>query len=227
MEIQVKKNYAACHGCSLCLLPCPMWQQQRDVSFSPQGFAKAMQHGATAIDLKYALAHCIQCGACDVICPEQVDVQGMIQTLWAEAGLEKEPEQAEAALSGFVISCDPMVQQQLDEGDLYIIDAAPFHADYARRVEHYTQLREMRGCQINLDLNRLAVATGIGRQAAKHQRFDVASQLAWLLKGRDVERIVLENGDEQEAWVTLTGKPVVTVMDLMRKGGEKVSDATG
>jgi len=57
-----------------------MWQQRRDVQFSPQGIFKALQHNATPDEIAPALFSCLQCGACDRLCPENIDITGMITT---------------------------------------------------------------------------------------------------------------------------------------------------
>jgi len=205
-------SYADCHGCSLCLLPCPMWRQHRDVAFSPQGFAKAMQSGATAQDLRPQLSSCIMCGACDVMCPENIDLTGMVAKAWQEADL---PELHSQVDSAFQISCDPHVQAQLQEDDLYIIDAAPFHAHHADRVEHYDRLRHQTGCSINLDLNRMAIPTGIGSVSADLAAFDVGEQIAWLLQGRKFQRIVVENVVDQIILTEMMREPVIHVSKLL------------
>ena len=46
-----RKDYAACSGCSLCLLVCPVWRQTHDLRLTPHGRAKALQHGATVADI--------------------------------------------------------------------------------------------------------------------------------------------------------------------------------
>lgn len=71
-------NFSACSGCSLCLLVCPMWRQHRDIGLSAHGYAKALQHGASADEIATELWGCSLCGACDPVCPEQIDVTGMI-----------------------------------------------------------------------------------------------------------------------------------------------------
>jgi len=199
-------SYADCQGCSLCILPCPMWRQHRDVMFSPQGVAKAMQSGAKAEDLSEVLRSCIGCGACDVMCPEKIDVMEMM----GQSGSE-----ILGGLTPFVMSCDAFVQSQIDKNDLYIIDAAAFHADYANRVEHYDALRKKTGCDMNLDLNRMAIATGIGSAAEQIGMFDVTAQLAWLLQGRSFQRIVVENPNDMKKLAEITKKPVVCVADFM------------
>ena len=72
------RDYAACSGCSLCLLVCPMWRSARDPGFSPAGLAKALQCGATASELAAPIEACSLCGACDPVCPERIDLSGMI-----------------------------------------------------------------------------------------------------------------------------------------------------
>lgn len=203
-------SFSDCYGCSVCLLSCPMWRQQRDVRFSMQGYAKAMQHGADAVAIKESLAACIECGACQVVCPEHIDVMSMITEAKQQAGLPVMPQQEQQGLSSFVMSCDSGVQQQLGSDDLYIIDASEFHAHHAERVEHYTQLRDATRCSMNLDLQRLAIPTG----AQNEEAFDVEAQVSWLIQGRSFERVVVENPADQAVLEKLTGKPVVQVKDL-------------
>jgi NAD-dependent dihydropyrimidine dehydrogenase PreA subunit len=78
-------SHSNCHGCSLCLLSCPMWQQRRDVQYSPQGIFKALQHKATHEEISPALFSCLLCGACDTLCPENIDITASIKTLRKES----------------------------------------------------------------------------------------------------------------------------------------------
>lgn len=78
-------DHAACSGCSLCLLVCPMWRHHRDISLTAHGYAKALQHGADAHGIAAELWGCTLCGACDPVCPEQIDVTGMILKLRRES----------------------------------------------------------------------------------------------------------------------------------------------
>jgi len=206
---------ADCHGCSLCLLPCPMWRQHRDVMFSPQGMCKSMQAQAKAEDVRAVLETCVNCGACDVICPEHIDVTGIMDRERDKLGLPKAIKVEEQALTAFMMSCDPAVQAQLHADDLYIIDAAVLHQHYAERITHYTTLRQETGCQFNLDLNRLAIPTGAASQSAQDGRFDVAEQVGWLMQGRTVARVVVENTQDGAAIAEYTDIPVVYIADLM------------
>jgi ferredoxin len=75
------RDHTACTGCSLCFLVCPMWRATRDPRFTPEGLAKALQCGAAASDLAPQLDACSLCGACDPVCPEGIDLPGMIMDL--------------------------------------------------------------------------------------------------------------------------------------------------
>jgi len=215
-------SFSDCYGCSLCLLSCPMWLQRRDVRFSPQGYAKAMQHGATAADMAEALSACIQCGACDLLCPEQIDLSGMITAALPQT--EPAPAADAAATDWFAMSRTPALRQQLCADDLYIIDASSFHARHVLRAPHYERLRRETGCSMNLDLNRMAVPTGIGSRADSMQSFDVNRQLEWLLLGRSFQRVVVENPADQSKLAKITGKPVLPVsvlIGLPQSGGNR------
>ncbi|MEZ4815458.1 MAG: (Fe-S)-binding protein [Bdellovibrionota bacterium] len=63
-----------CSGCALCALVCPLWQQNMNISLLPWGRAKAVQGGAEAADIKESLEACLNCGACEPICPEKIDI---------------------------------------------------------------------------------------------------------------------------------------------------------
>jgi len=229
MPQATQPGFAACHGCSLCLLPCPMWRAHRDVRYSPQGFAKAMQAGASASDLADQLVCCIQCGACDVMCPEQIDLSGMVSKLWKQAGLSESielpelikcPESIELIPQPsndkiFAMSKNPAVQAQLRADDLYIIDAAPFHAHHAERVQHYDALRHNTGCSMNLDLNRMAIPTGADSVSARMGQFDVPKQLDWLIQGHDFKRIVVESEIDQSTLAKIIDKPIIHVSKLL------------
>ncbi|MBP7082093.1 MAG: 4Fe-4S dicluster domain-containing protein [Rhodocyclaceae bacterium] len=84
------RTYTACSGCSLCLLSCPVWRNTHDIRLTPHGRAKAMQHGATAIDLAESLDSCTLCGACEPACPESIDLVGMVTGLRGELALQRE-----------------------------------------------------------------------------------------------------------------------------------------
>ncbi|MFH1605114.1 MAG: (Fe-S)-binding protein [Pseudomonadota bacterium] len=71
------KDYSACSGCNLCLLVCPVWRRTRDLSMTPRGRAKALQHGAGAADIADSIQSCSLCAACMPVCPEEIDLVAM------------------------------------------------------------------------------------------------------------------------------------------------------
>ena len=73
-----KRDFAACSGCSLCLLVCPVWRRTRDLRYTPHGRAKALQHGVPVTELAPSVASCTLCGACEPACPENIDLVGMV-----------------------------------------------------------------------------------------------------------------------------------------------------
>jgi glycolate oxidase iron-sulfur subunit len=74
---QPRKDYAACSGCGLCLLVCPVWRRDRDLGLTPLGRAKALQHGATAADIAESVWSCTLCAACEPVCPEDIGLVAM------------------------------------------------------------------------------------------------------------------------------------------------------
>ncbi len=76
-----RSGFAACSGCSLCLLVCPVWRKTRDLRYTPHGRAKALQHGVPVAELKNSVESCTLCGACEPACPEIIDLVGMVLSL--------------------------------------------------------------------------------------------------------------------------------------------------
>ena len=74
----VPPDFTDCHGCSLCLLVCPVWQQTRDVALAPKGVARGLQHNAASEELDHAANACILCGACNTVCPQDIDLYTMM-----------------------------------------------------------------------------------------------------------------------------------------------------
>lgn len=80
----VRGDYTACSGCSLCLLVCPVWRRTRDLRFTPHGRAKALQNGVPVTELKDSIDSCTLCGACEPVCPENIDLIDMTLDLRAQ-----------------------------------------------------------------------------------------------------------------------------------------------
>jgi ferredoxin len=70
-----RRDHADCSGCGLCMLVCPVWRKTRDISLTPHGRSKAMQYSDIADSA--AVENCTLCGACEPVCPEQIDLGGM------------------------------------------------------------------------------------------------------------------------------------------------------
>lgn len=75
------RDHSHCSGCSLCVLVCPAWRASRDLGVSPEGRAKALQHGASLQDIAPSVAACTLCGACEAVCPENIPLVDMVLDL--------------------------------------------------------------------------------------------------------------------------------------------------
>ena len=109
-----KRNFSACSGCSLCLLSCPVWRSTHDIRLTPHGRAKAMQHGASAIDLVESIDSCTLCGACEPACPEDIDLMTMVTGLRGEL-----PSRTEILFDGV----SPAPTDQVNTPSILLINA--------------------------------------------------------------------------------------------------------
>lgn len=265
-----RPGYEVCTGCHVCVLPCPVWKQTHDMSLTLAGRAKALQNGASAADLLESLEACVLCGACEPVCPVDIDTVGM--TLELRQGLVAEgasplfskadPKDLAAAIEAGLPSADGLlkayvaglrgqkavvipqgilhrhvrealpgllvigtgesllkttrVREQFKPSDLYIIETRGYHADYTRLVGFYDDLRLETGCQLNLDLLRMAIPTGalglqrkLGRESVR-----IKEQARWILEGRKVNRVIVESPADAEAFEGMEGLEVVTLAAL-------------
>jgi len=138
----------------------------------------------------------------------------------AEGGLRRHlkewlPDKKTAGLGEALLSMDA-VRRRLGPQDMYVIECRGYHADYARLVRFYNSVRVETGAQFNLDLQRLAITTGSSSiQAAQDMNAaGCVEQARWILHGRKVERIVVENAADIKAFKLATGIPVVHVARL-------------
>lgn len=72
-----RPGYEKCNGCRVCTLPCPVWRETHDISLTHCGRARAVQCGASVEDIRESLMACILCGACESVCPFDIDTLGM------------------------------------------------------------------------------------------------------------------------------------------------------
>lgn len=70
----MRGDFTSCSGCSLCLLVCPIWRRTRDITLTPHGRLKALQHGVDPRDLVVSAHECTLCGACEPACPEEISL---------------------------------------------------------------------------------------------------------------------------------------------------------
>ena len=325
------KSFSNCYGCGLCTLVCPVWHQNHNVCCTPHGHAKALQsRGEINVT---GLFDCILCGACEPVCPENIDLMQMIlelrhdvvkekaavlnsyveakptanykeqtdklkydvllladnallehttllnQTLeclkttntrsidYAEdngnditralqSGLEIPDTRLDEFLTsvkaaskviisdcllkkalqhwlptmeiislGFELSSLPALKHKLGKKDLYIIECRAYNADFERMVAHYNQLKQTSDCQLNLDLQRLAVPTGgVGIEPRPETEsnsmpgmpaFDAHKQGQWILQGLNIDRIIVECVEDGIMMSQLTDKPVIHLAELL------------
>lgn len=121
---------------------------------------------------------------------------------------------------GYALSSLPGLQDKIGAKDLYIIESQAYHADFNFMVEHYDGLRRFSGCELNLDLQRLAIPTGgVGadmNQASRQSTtgFDTEKQGAWILQGLNIERIIVESVEDGFVMKKISSKPVIHVAEL-------------
>jgi ferredoxin len=287
-----RPGYDACTGCNLCVLPCPVFRETRDLALTLRGRAKALQAGASFEDIRPSLEACVTCGACEPVCPEDIDTVGFTLEARArlrlpiplpatqpshregpglaiieaprallggderlaerlgveyahddgrdladalECGLPLDDERLSQFLSslsacrelivadgrlhaplrrwlpgvrvrGIAESLIPRVRAGLGSTDLLVLDSRGYHADFARLVGFWDDVRKSTGAQMALDLHRIAIPTGAGAVRAD---FPIADQARWLLEGRTVSRIVCETPHDAAALRSVTATPVV------------------
>ncbi len=128
-----------------------------------------------------------------------------------------------ATLSGLAA-----VRRALRASDLYVIEPRAYHAGYQRLVKYYDTLRADCGCTLNLDLQRIAIPAAarslpqaLGLEAAVDAAqggVDDSVQVSWILRGRNVTRIVVESMEDGAAFGRVSGLTVVHLADLADDG---------
>lgn len=121
---------------------------------------------------------------------------------------------------GVALSSLAGVRRALRASDLYVIEPRAYHSDYQRLVKYYDALRQAAACAFNLDLQRIAIPAAARSLAQKLglEPFDDAVQARWILQGRSIDRIVVENIEDADAFVKVSGLPVVHLADLADDG---------
>ena len=117
---------------------------------------------------------------------------------------------------GEALSTLAPVRARLRASDLYVIEPRAFHGDYARLVGHYDALRGDLGCTMNLDLQRFAVPTtaSSAQHALGLPAIAPEVQARWILQGRTIERIVVEDAADLAVFASVSRQPVVHLGDV-------------
>lgn len=117
---------------------------------------------------------------------------------------------------GEALSTLAPVRSRLRASDLYVIEPRAFHGDYARLIGHYDALRANSGCAMNLDLQRFAVPTtaSSAQNALGLPGIDAAAQARWILQGRTIARIVVEDMADAAVFASVSRQPVVHLGDV-------------
>jgi len=109
------------------------------------------------------------------------------------------------------------IRKSLGPEDMYIIESRGYHSDFERLVKYYDRLRQETGCQMNLDLQRIAIPTGASSLQAR-QNIVTAGCLEhakWIMKGRKVKRIVVEDFADIKVFQRITDIPVIHISGLI------------
>ena len=107
----------------------------------------------------------------------------------------------------------------LGPGDMLVVDARCYNADFTRLVDVFESLRRETGCQINLDLQKVALPTG--SDSLQHRLGDdegCSAAIGWILYARDIDRIVVETPADLEAFARRTSIPVIHLATLAGSG---------
>jgi ferredoxin len=126
-----------------------------------------------------------------------------------------------AAITGLgeALSRQEAVRRGLRAGDLYVIEPRAYHADYQRLVGYYDRLRRDCGCELNLDLQRIAIpATARSLRQRQGREADDGSQARWIMQGRTPARVVVESLEDRAAMIEASGLPVVHLAQLADDG---------
>ena len=108
------------------------------------------------------------------------------------------------------------IRKALGPEDLYVIESRGYHSDYERLVKFYDRVRKETGCQMNLDLQRIVIPTGASSLQAREdiKTAGCLEQARWILKGRSVKRIVVEDLADRAVFQRITDIPIIHVGQL-------------
>jgi len=117
---------------------------------------------------------------------------------------------------GRLLSSLKTIRKRIKKTDFYVIETRTYHADYENLVKYYHQLALEQHCQLNIDLQRVAMPT-IGMSVQRKfdlKVLDYQRQIDWLLHERKYSRIITESWEDKEIFEQFTDKPVLHLSEL-------------
>jgi glycolate oxidase iron-sulfur subunit len=109
-----KDELAACVECGLCLPECPTYRLTGDEAASPRGRLVAMRavdQGTMEIDERFAevMGFCLQCRACEVVCPSLVPFGRAMEGARAEVAAQSRRGRGKRVVFGKAVASRPLV----------------------------------------------------------------------------------------------------------------------
>jgi ferredoxin len=168
-----RPSFPACTGCGVCVLPCPVWRETRDVMLTLYGRAMALQRGATAEDLSESLMACVLCGACEATCPEDIDTVGMTLDLRERLAASHHSPLAELAKERMAVFAPPHGQPRSDQATRLLLPGPALRANdpLLRRVISLLEPGEKFAVATD-DGSDIAVAREAGLPVSAQRRAD-------------------------------------------------------
>jgi ferredoxin len=103
-----------------------------------------------------------------------------------------------------------LIQKNMVSGDLYWMDSKLFHSRYESLVEFYAKFREQSACELNWNLHRTAMPLG-----EENKFFERKQQFEWVLLGKNIKRLVVENVKDWKWMKENSTIPTVHVLELL------------
>ncbi len=188
------KDHSDCSGCGLCLLVCPVWRQSRDVSLTPPGHFKAMQHGVAG-DIDASVWHCTLCMACEPVCPEEIEITEIVLDLRRQQVAPAWRRNLQLNLSEKM----PLRVSGAQSSSTVLIPDASLH-EHPDALARIVSLLEVSFCEDDCPEMSYAIEAGASVPEQRLQRF--------LAPLRRMKKIIVADGlllRELKKWLPATG----------------------